>query len=366
MFLSSFPFGACVSSTMPGCAPGLQDIVWMEVIASAYRMKLAPHPFSLRQLQYAVAVAEALSFRRAAERCHVSQPSLSAQLAALEDGLGVRLFERDQRRVLPTPAGEALVERARRVLLEADDLIEAAVRAGDPLSGTLRTGIIPTISPYLLPSVTPALRARFPRLTVAWTEEKTEVLVQRLESGELDAAIVALEAELGNVERDVIARDPFLLVAAPGHALAGTSAPATARELRGAGVLLLDDGHCFRDQALALCSAARAHELEFRATSLSTLVQMVAGGAGVTLLPALSVATELRRADLHLRSFGDPAPFRTLALIWRKRSPLEPALRQLAALIREAYPVAGAPPSPPSPSPSPRRKRPAATRRGSR
>src|SRR5262249_43767388 len=153
-----------------------------------------------------------------------------------------------------------------------------------------------------------------------------------------DGAVLALEAEIGDVEREVIATDPFVLVAPPGHPAAGKARPATPAELRGAGVLLLDDGHCFRDQALELCGAARAHELEFRATSLSTLVQMVAGGAGLTLLPALSVPTEVQRADLRVRPFARPAPHRTIALVWRKRSPLAGALRQVAAVIRAAYP----------------------------
>src|SRR5262245_13066295 len=136
------------------------------------------HPFSLRQLQYVVAVADNLSFRKAAEQCHVAQPSLSAQLAQLEDALGVRLFERDRKRVLLTPAGVQLVERARRLLVDADQLVDAAKRAGDALAGTLNVGVIPTIAPYLLPSVTPAVRAKFPRLTLLWTEDKTEVLAR--------------------------------------------------------------------------------------------------------------------------------------------------------------------------------------------
>jgi LysR family hydrogen peroxide-inducible transcriptional activator len=304
---------------------------------------LSPHPFSLRQLQYAVAVADALSFRRAAERCHVSQPSLSAQLAQLEEALGARLFERDRRRVLLTPAGRTLIERMRRVLMEGDDLAEAGRRAGDPLAGTLRLGVIPTISPYLLPSLTPRLRAEFPRLALAWVEDRTAELVRSLEAGTLDAAVLALEADIGDVEHEVIATDPFVLVGPPGHPVAKKSVPATAGELRDVQVLLLDDGHCFRDQALEVCGAAKAQELEFRATSLSTLVQMVAGGAGVTLLPALSVPTEVQRAALRVRPFCAPAPHRTIALVWRRRSPLAPALRQVAAVIRSAYPAAPAP-----------------------
>jgi LysR family hydrogen peroxide-inducible transcriptional activator len=303
-------------------------------------MKLAAHDFSLRQLQYVVAVAQELSFRRAAERCHVSQPSLSAQLAQLERALGVQLFERDRRRVLLTAAGHALLARAQRVLLETDDLVEAAARAGDPLAGTLRVGVIPTISPYLLPSVAPALRAKFKRLTLAWVEDKTEVLVRGLEEGTLDAALVALEADLGEVDREIIAIDPFLLVVPPDHPLAAKGSPAPATELRGNSVMLLDDGHCFRQQALAVCGTARAKELEFRATSLSTLVQMVAGGTGITLIPALSAATELRRANVRVRPFRDPAPYRTIALVWRKRSPLAATLTQVAQVVTQAYPRA--------------------------
>jgi LysR family hydrogen peroxide-inducible transcriptional activator len=301
-------------------------------------MNLSPPAFSLRQLQYVVAVADALSFRKAAERCHVSQPSLSAQLAQLEEVLGVRLFERDRRRVLLTTAGKELVERARRLLVETEELVEAARRAGDPLSGTLRVGIIPTVSPYLLPAVTPVLRKRYPRLSLLWFEDKTEVVARELARGALDAALVALEAELGDVESEVIAEDPFVLVTPRDHPLGGSKDMATPADLRGENVLLLDEGHCFRTQALALCTRARAHELEFRATSLPTLTQMIAAGAGVTLLPKLAVATEVGRSQLRVRPFGDPVPKRTLALIWRRRSSLAGALQQVAATVRAAYP----------------------------
>jgi LysR family hydrogen peroxide-inducible transcriptional activator len=306
---------------------------------------LAPHPFSLRQLQYVVALGETLSFRKAAEACHVSQPSLSAQLAQLEEALGVRLFERDRRRVLVTAAGKELLDHAGRVLLEAEDLVAAAKLATDPLAGTLRMGVIPTISPYLLPSATPALRKAYPRLTTVWVEDKTESLVRSVDSGVLDAALLALEAEIGDVEREVLADDPFVLATRPDDPLGTRRTPATAAELRDKSVLLLDDGHCFRDQALAFCSSAKAHELEFRATSLATLAQMVAGGAGVTILPQLAVSTEAQRAGLRVRPFKAPVPHRTLALVWRKRSPLAPALRKLAGTIRGAYPGRGKRPS---------------------
>ena len=299
-------------------------------------MRLPPHPFTTRQLQYAIAVSETRSFRRAAELCGVSQPALSAQLAALEHALGARLFERDRRRVLPTPAGEALLTRARRVLVETDDLVEAARHLGDPLAGSLRIGVIPTISPYLLPDVVRVLRRAHPSLTVRWTEEKTATLVRALEEGELDAALLAFEAELGDLERAPVGRDPFVLAAPRGHALAKSSKPLAASALRGVEVLLLDDGHCFREQALSVCAGVRAEELGFRATSLPTLTQMVAAGAGVTLLPRMAVATECRRAGVAVRPLADGDAFRTIGLVWRKTSPLAPALRRLANSLRAA------------------------------
>jgi LysR family transcriptional regulator, hydrogen peroxide-inducible genes activator len=303
-------------------------------------MNLPPHPFSLRQLQYIVAVADELSFRRAATKCRVSQPSLSAQLAHLEDVLGVRLFERDRRRVLVTAPGKDIVERARRLLVDADAILDAGKRASDPFVGTLAVGIIPTIAPYALPTIAPRLRAKFPELTLAWREDKTDSLVRALEAGELDAAILALEAEIGDVDHELIADDPFVLAMLPDNPLAKKTTPVQTSELRGSEVLLLDDGHCFRDQALDVCTMARAHEGEFRATSLTTLVQMVAGGSGVTLLPELAVATEAARAGLVVRPMSSSQAHRTIALVWRKRSPLTPALHEMGTAMREAFPGA--------------------------
>jgi len=295
------------------------------------------HPFTLRQLQYAVAVAETLSFRRAAERCHVSQPALSAQLAQMEAALGARLFERDRRRVLPTGAGRAVLERARAVLREADDLVEVARLAADPLAGTLRVGVIPTVSPYLLPRLTPRLRAEHPKLTVLWSEDRTGALVAALHAGDLDAALLALEADLGEVEHAVVGIDRFVLVTPRAHPLGAAGAPVRKADLRGVPVLLLDDGHCLREQALSFCARAGARELGFRATSLSTLAQMVAGGAGVTLLPEMALPVELNRAEMDARPFDEPAPARTIALVWRPRSPLAAALATLAGTMRRAY-----------------------------
>lgn len=298
--------------------------------------QLPPHPLTLRQLQYALAVADERSFRKAAKRCGVSQPALSTQLGALEDALGVRLFERDRRGVLPTPAGEQLVERARSLLLLADDLVAAARTLGDPLAGVLRIGVIPTVSPYLLPDIQPALRREHPKLSLRWTEEKTPELVTALASGRLDTAILAKQAEIGDLQTETLCEDPFVLAAPGAHPLVKSSRAAGPEELRGADVLFLDDGHCFRDQALAFCSRHKAGELDFRATSLPTLVQMVASGAGITLLPRLSLPLENRRGGLTVRRFKDPAPHRTIVLAWRRGSSLAPALKTLAGTIRDA------------------------------
>ncbi len=307
-------------------------------------MNFAPLDLTLRQLQYVVAVAETLSFRKAAELCRVSQPSLSAQIQQLEEVLGLRLFERDKRRVLVSAAGGEVLAHARRVLLAADEVTVAAQRARDPLQGRLRIGVIPTISPYLLPSATAALRQAFSSLKVVWSEDKTETLVRRLDEGTLDAALLALEAEIGDVEHELVGMDPFVLATHPEDPLGKSVRPAALTELQDVDVLLLDDGHCFRDQALSYCTRAQAREIEFRATSLSTLVHMVAGGAGVTLLPWMAVPTEAERAGLTVRCFADPAPARTVVLIWRKRSPIGDALRQLARVVRDAYPDQREPP----------------------
>lgn len=300
-------------------------------------MRWAPHPCTLRQLQYLVAIAETRSFRRAADLCAVSQPSLSAQVAQLEHLLGVRVFERSRRRVLLTAAGREIVTRAAEVLRGATDLAEAAARFADPFTGSLRIGVIPTISPYLLPEIAPVLHARHPALQLVWTEDKTAALMALLRVGDLDAALVALEADIGDVEREVIGRDPFVLATPPAHPLGVRKRAASAGELAGVRVLLLDDGHCFREQTLAWCQGAHATEVDFRATSLATLAQMVAGGAGLTLLPALAVPMENRRGALCIRPFARPEPGRTIGLVWRRGTALVPVLRAVAETIRRVH-----------------------------
>ena len=298
-------------------------------------MTVSAHDLSPRQLQYVVAVAETLGFHKAAERCHVSQPTLSAQVKQLEDVLGVQLFERDRRRVLLTAAGAVVVAHARRVLLEIDDTIAAAKQLIEPCSGTFRIGVIPTIAPYLLPDVVPAVRARYPKLQLVFREEKTDPVVADLREGRLDAGLVALEAEIGEWASGRIADDPFVVALPEGHRLARKKRVA-ASDLDDENVLLLDEGHCFRAQALSICNRAGAKESELRATSLSTLAQMVSSGSGITLLPQIAVAVENRRGQLEVRPFTSPAPHRTIALIWRPHSPFAETFRDLAEVFRSA------------------------------
>lgn len=300
-------------------------------------MNFSPSPISLRQLQYIVAVAEQRSFRRAAELCHVSQPSLSEQVAQAEDLLGVRLFERGQRGVVVTPAGKALAEEAHAICRRVEAFVDSARRFADPFAGRLRIGVIPTVAPYLLPDLAPELRKRYPKLTLLWMEEKTSVLVERLARGDLDAVILALEADIGDLDTIVLGEDAFVFAAAPSHPLADSPKPIKTDSLDGESVLLLDEGHCFRKQVLSFCSRTGSEEAGYRATSLATLVQMAAGGVGVTLLPSLALSVENRNGVLHVRSFAGKAPSRTLALCWRKTSGLQTTLASVGETARQAY-----------------------------
>jgi LysR family hydrogen peroxide-inducible transcriptional activator len=292
---------------------------------------------SLRQLEYLVALADARHFGRAARACAVTQPALSAQILALEERLGLRLFERSRRGVAPTRAGQPIVERARLALRAVDDLVEAARQGREPLSGPLHLGVIPTIAPYLLPRRLPAVRAAFPRLRLFLHEERTERSVARLREGALDLLLLALPVEGDDLESLALFDEPFVLAAPAGHPLAAHSRRLTQRALAGAELLLLEDGHCLRAQALEVCRQAGARETEeVRAASLGTLVQMVANGLGVTLVPAMAVEAEASRAPgLALRRFAPPAPVRRIGLVWRKASARRPEFERLAPLLRE-------------------------------
>ena len=299
-------------------------------------LPIAPSTVSLRQLQYIVAVAELGGFGRAAEQCHVAQPSLSAQIALAERQLGVQIFERSRQGVRLSSAGAAVVEQARRVLAAQRELEELAGHLRDPFRGTFRLGIIPTVGPYLLPDVVPAIARAYSHLTLVWQEDRTPSLVRQIKDGVLDGGIMALESDIDHLEHVRLAWDPFVLAVAPGHPLATSDKPVKLSALTGGSVLLLDDGHCFRDQAWSLCAPIGAREMSFRATSLTTLVQMVGTGSSVTLLPSLAVAVENRTRQLHVRPFSPAGPGRTLVLAWRGESALSGALREVAETIRRA------------------------------
>ncbi|MEZ5989721.1 MAG: LysR substrate-binding domain-containing protein [Planctomycetota bacterium] len=293
---------------------------------------------SVRQLEYLVAVAEEGGFTRAAERCYVTQPTLSEQIRQLEAGLGLTLVERDHRRVRLTPAGEEVVARAREVLSAVLEVQDCAQRLQRPMSGTLRRGVIPTIAPYVLPRVYQALHRRFPGLRLYLHEDRTERLVERCTKGELEVLLLAREAELGETETLPLFEDPFYLVVPLDHHLRERARVREA-DLADENVLLLDDGHCLRDQVLELCERARADEVDdFRAGSLGTLVQMVSVGIGVTLLPAMAREVEVDSrsdANLALIPFEEPAPSRTVALGWRGGSSRVDEFRLLGEFIRE-------------------------------
>jgi LysR family hydrogen peroxide-inducible transcriptional activator len=295
---------------------------------------------SVRQLECFVAVAELLSFRRAAEASFISQPALSLQIQQLERMLGTRLFERDRRRVLLTPAGAELVPHARAALLALDALLESARMLRDPLAGTLRLGVIPTVAPYVLPGVVGPLRKRLPKLRLLLREDTTARLVDQVQAGKLDLALLALEAELGGLVELPLYSDPFVLAASAGHPL---SARKSAREqdLAGEDVLLLEDGHCLRDHVLAACGLkppkASDDDEGFAATSLPTLVQMVGSGLGVTFLPAMAVEAGLTTAvPIAVRPLAVERPSREIVVVWRAGSSRAAEGRLLAEVLREA------------------------------
>jgi LysR family hydrogen peroxide-inducible transcriptional activator len=288
---------------------------------------------TLRQLEYLVAIADLRSFHRAAKACHVSQPGLSAQIRQLESILDVQLFERGRRGVLATPAGEAVAARARVVLAEAEALVETARAFRRPLAGRLRLGAIPTIAPYLLPRILPQVRRRHPDLRLELHEARTGELVERLRAGQLDLLLLALEAPLEGLATRALFADPFVAALPASHPLASRKRLRES-DLRGEVALLLDDGHCLRDQALAVCRAGGAQEIgDFRASSLATLVEMVRGGAGVTLLPSLALSAAVATPDLAIVPFAKPAPSRTIGLAWRPRSGRAAEFEQLAELF---------------------------------
>jgi len=290
---------------------------------------------NLRDLKYVVALADHKHFGRAAEASFASQPTLSTQVKKLEEELDVQIFERQPRQILLTAAGEAIVARARLILREVEGIREVARSARDPEAGSIRLGVFPTLGPYLLPHVVPRLHQRFPRLELLLIEEKTEELLAQLERGDLDAVVLALPAGDDTLTTAELFEEPFLLAIPRERAGEYTAGVVRVSDLRNQQVLLLEEGHCMRAQALSLCELSGATERNgFRATSLETLRQMVAANVGMTLLPQLAVVPPVANNEhLVLLPFADPAPKRSIGLLWRKSDAREPLMRILGEVI---------------------------------
>ena len=295
---------------------------------------------TLSQLRAFVAVAEHRHFGTAATRLSVSQPTLSQSLAALESGLGVQLIERSTRRVLVTTAGERLLGQAKVILEATDGFVATAAGVGERLTGPLRIGLIPTVAPYVLPALLPALRQDMPALEPQVIEDQTARLLESLRTGSLDVAVMALPSGAAGLTEIPLYTEDFVMVVPEGHELAGHTgiSPSVLGALP---LLLLDEGHCLRDQTLDLCRSADVQPMagDTRATSLSTVVQCVAGGLGVTLVPECAVRVEIGRGLLATARFAAPAPGRTIGLVFRSSSARAEDYGQLAALLTNSAPV---------------------------
>jgi len=291
------------------------------------------NPLNLRDLQYLVALAETRHFGRAARKCHVSQPTLSAQLKKLEEYLGVTLIERRPRQVALTAAGTAVVERARRMLRDAEDIRALARASQDPLGGQLKIGLIPTLGPYLLPRIAPRLKRALPKLQLLLHEHQTELLIARVVDGELDLALLALPAETRGLATRSLFAEAFLVAMPDRHRLAARRRLKPA-DLAGEKLLLLEDGHCLRDQALEVCRKVGTEEQDFGATSLETLRQMVAAGLGLTLLPRLAAEGPFGAArGLAVRPFAPPSPSRLIGAAWRRSTTRGEAIAAVCDVI---------------------------------
>lgn len=287
---------------------------------------------TLKQLRYFEALARHGHFGKAAEACAISQPALSMQIKELEDVLGAALIERGPRQVRLTHFGEVAVERARKMLRAAEELGDLARASRDRLVGRLRIGVIPTIAPYLLPKVIGALSAQHPELDMHVRETVTPKLIRELQDGQLDTAIVALPVSEASLTEIPLFQETFMLVRPAGDANAPMPSADTLREMR---LLLLEEGHCFRDQALSFCHLPSGPPREvLDASSLSTLVQMVGAGMGVTLIPEMAVDVETRSAPVAVARFQGPEPTRTVGMVWRRSSPLAGQLGEIAEIVR--------------------------------
>ena len=289
---------------------------------------------TIKQMRYFAALAAHGHFGRAAAACAISQPALSVQIKELEGLLGGPLVERAAREIRLTALGEDFLSRAKEILVRVDDLQNLVRSSSGPLSGRLRIGVIPTIAPYLLPDIITALSGRYPDLELQPHETITQNLIQDLLASRLDFAVVALPISEPNLQEFVLFEEEFLLVRPSGDRDAPVPSPSTLQTMR---LLLLEEGHCFRDQALAFCDLKEPTARQImEGTSLSTLVQMVGAGIGVTLIPEMSVSLETRSANVSVARFPTPRPRRTIGMVWRRTNPLGDQLLQIGAIVRKA------------------------------
>jgi LysR family hydrogen peroxide-inducible transcriptional activator len=288
---------------------------------------------TLKQLRYLSALSHHGHFGRAAEACAVTQPALSMQIQELEAELGVPLVERRRGEVAFTDIGHEVARRAERVLAATRDLADFARHRGRLLTGRMQLGLIPSLAPYVLPKILPVLQWRHPDLLVELRETQTHALIEELHRGALDVIMLALPVDDAEIESVRLFDDPFLL-AVPSSDNRPENARVSEQDIDTQRLILLEEGHCLRDQALAVCSSAR-RDVSLGATSLTTVIQMVANGYGITLLPRVAVDVEARDERVKLLRFADPAPGRTIGLAWRRTSPRKADFAALGRLITE-------------------------------
>ena len=290
---------------------------------------------NLRDLQYLVAVAEEKSFSKAALRCHVSQPTLSNQIKKLEDALGMAVFERSNKHVMVTEHGASVLAHAQRILHEVDKIKDVAAHARDPLAGKFRLGAFPTLAPYVFPKLVPQVKRAMPDMKLVLVEEKTASLLEKLKQGALDAALIALPVEDDYLHTEPLFEDVFYLAVPPQHGLAKAK-HVTQSELAKHRLLLLEEGHCLRAQALEVCDLAGvSEEQDVRATGLETLRQMVKAGTGITFMP--EIAMQKNESGIAYVPFARPQPKRMIALVWRKTTARTAAMKQFAAIFKQLY-----------------------------
>jgi len=294
---------------------------------------------TLQELKYLVALADHGHFGRAAESCFITQSTLSTQIKKLEDFLGVTLFDRSLKRVAPTPIGREILQAARNIVEESERIRELARHAQDPMARTVHLGVIPTLGPYYLPHALTLVHRKYPGLRLLLREEMTQQILERLNAGTLDAGLLALPVADDGLRVEPLFYEPFFAALPAGHPLAKRDI-LKVNDIMAEKLLLLDEGHCLRDQALDVCGGGSRGREEVRATSLETLRQMVGLGLGLTLLPALAVdaAPRASKKAVEIRPFRAPPPGRTIGLVWRRRAPFPETFERLALLLKSALP----------------------------